>query len=77
MNKAMATLAAPIGQDVPSFAEVRDKIEARYAKALGVAEIAGTSRSPEMVEVERETMRREARTKLAELRQQFGLPSGS
>src|SRR4051794_7712120 len=30
MNKAMAQLTASVGQDVPTLAEVRDKIEARY-----------------------------------------------
>jgi phage shock protein A len=79
MNAANAILSEQFGQDVPSFEEVRRKIETRYAKALGVAEVAGTGtgRSPEMVEVERESLKREARSKLSELRQQFGLPSGS
>jgi phage shock protein A len=77
MNAANAILSEQFGQDVPSFDEVRRKIETRYAKALGVAEVSSTGRSPEMVEVERESLKREARTKLSELRQQFGLPSGS
>jgi len=33
MNKAMASLSETVGEDVPTLNEVRDKIEARYAKA--------------------------------------------
>ena len=39
MNKAMATLTETVGEDVPTLDEVRDKIEARYAKAKGMAEL--------------------------------------
>ena len=39
MNTAMATLSETVGEDVPTFDEVRDKIEARYAKAKGMAEL--------------------------------------
>jgi phage shock protein A len=38
MNSAMAQLSETVGQDVPTFDEVREKIEARYAKATGMAE---------------------------------------
>ena len=34
-----------VGEDVPTFDEVRDKIEARYAKAKGMSELAGRDRS--------------------------------
>ena len=43
MNKAMASLSATVGDDVPTFDEVRDKIEARYAKAKGMSELTETS----------------------------------
>ena len=33
MNAAMAQLNESVGADVPSLAEVQDKIQARYAKA--------------------------------------------
>ena len=39
MNKAMASLSETVGEDVPTFDEVRDKIEARYAKAKGMSEL--------------------------------------
>jgi phage shock protein A len=50
----MSELAVP--GNVPSLDEVRDKIEARYAKALGSAELAGTSVEGRMLEVEKSTM---------------------
>ena len=35
MTEAMASLSETVGQDTPTFTEVRDKIEARLAKAQG------------------------------------------
>ena len=43
MNKAMSSLSEAVGQDVPTLNEVRDKIEARYAKAKGMAELTESS----------------------------------
>ena len=39
VNKAMSSLSETVGEDVPTFDEVRDKIEARYAKAKGMSEL--------------------------------------
>ena len=48
MNKAMASLSETVGQDVPTLDEVRDKIEARYAKAKGMSELhRGVGREPD------------------------------
>ena len=33
LNKAMSSLSETIGEEVPSFEEVREKVESRYAKA--------------------------------------------
>ena len=52
MNKAMASLSETVGEDVPTFDEVRDKIEARYAKAKGMAELSGETVESRMLEVE-------------------------
>ena len=52
MNKAMASLSETVGEDVPTIDEVRDKIEARYAKAKGMAELQGESVEGRMLEVE-------------------------
>ena len=35
MNAAMAQLSETVGDDVPTFAEVEEKIEARYAQSDG------------------------------------------
>jgi hypothetical protein len=47
-------LSAP--GNTPSLAEVRDKIEARYANALGQAELAQTSVEGRMLEVQKATL---------------------
>jgi phage shock protein A len=73
MNKAMASLSEAVGQDVPTFDEVRDKIEARYAKAKGMSELTETSVESRMLEVEQAAMNSEAQARLAQIRSQLGL----
>ena len=73
MNTAMASLSQTIGQDVPSLEEVRDKIEQRYSKALGHAELQGQSVETRMLEVEHAQMDSEAQARLSEIRSQLGL----
>jgi phage shock protein A len=77
MNRAMATLSETVGQDVPTMDEVRDKIEARYAKAIGHSELQGQTVEARMLEVEQASMNTEAQSRLSELRSQLGLSSGS
>ena len=52
VNSAMSTLNESIGDDVPSFDEVRTKIEARYAKASAVAELNESAVETSMLEIE-------------------------
>jgi phage shock protein A len=73
MNKAMASLSATVGEDVPTFNEVRDKIEARYAKAKGMSELTETSVESRMLEIEQAAANSEAQTRLDEMRVQLGL----
>jgi len=73
MNKAMATLSETVGQDVPTLNEVRDKIERRYAKALGTSELQGQSVESRMLEVEQASMNAEAQARLAQIRDQLGI----
>jgi phage shock protein A len=73
MNKAMAQLNESVGQDVPTFDEVRDKIEARYAKATAGAEIAADSVDGRMIEIEQATVNIEAQSRLSQLRSELGL----
>jgi phage shock protein A len=73
MNTAMATLNETVGQDVPTFLEVQDKIEARYAKAKGVAELTEQTVETHMMEIEQAAMNVEAQTRLSEIRAQLGI----
>ena len=73
MNKAMASLSETVGQDVPTFDEVRQKIEARYAKARGMAELTEESVESRMLEIEQATINSEAQARLSEIRSQLGL----
>jgi phage shock protein A len=77
MNKAMASLSETVGEDVPTLDEVRDKIEARYAKAKGMSELTESSVESRMLEVESAARNTEAQGRLAEIRAQLGLaPAG-
>jgi phage shock protein A len=77
MNKAMTSLSQTVGQDVPTLEEVRDKIEQRYSKALGHAELAGQTVETRMLEVEHAQMDSEAQARLSEIRSQLGLSGGT
>ena len=77
MNKAMTSLAETVGQDVPSLEEVRQKIEARYAKAKGMAELEGNSVESRMLEVEQAALNTDAQARLAEIRTKLGIASAS
>jgi phage shock protein A len=77
MNKAMVQLTSTIGDDVPTFEEVRHKIEWRLDKANGMAELTGaqmgSTMDARMLEVERAQMSAEAQARLSELRSELGL----
>jgi phage shock protein A len=77
MNKAMATLSETVGQDVPTLEEVQDKIEQRYARALGRTELQGETVESHMLEVEQAQIDAEATARLDQIRSQLGLGSGS
>ncbi|MDH3300225.1 MAG: PspA/IM30 family protein [Acidimicrobiia bacterium] len=73
LNSAMSSLTEQVGQDVPSFEEVRDKVEQRYAKAKGAAELQEHSVEGRMLEVEQASLNVEAQSRLSEIRAQLGL----
>jgi phage shock protein A len=75
MNDAMATLTESVGADVPTFDEVRDKIERRMAKAQGRAELEGSSVEVRMLEIEQASRNVEAQPRLSQLRSRLGLAS--
>jgi phage shock protein A len=76
MNKAMASLSENVGQDVPTFNEVREKIEYRYAKAKGMSELQGSSVESHMQEIEAAARNTEARARLDKIRAELGLQAG-
>ena len=76
LNTAMASLSQTVDQDVPTFDDVRAKIEAQYAKALGVSELAGHNMESRMLEIEQASVNLEAQQRLDQMRMQMGLPAG-
>src|SRR3954468_22538175 len=76
MNVAMQSLSQTVGQDTPTLDEVRDKIEARYAKALGAADLQSATVESSMLEIEQAQVNVEAQSRLSELRSELGLGSG-
>jgi phage shock protein A len=62
----MSELAAP--SNVPSLDEVRDKIEKRYATALGSAELAQNSVQGRMLEVQHSTTQLAGHSRLEQIR---------
>jgi phage shock protein A len=77
MNAAMAQLTEHVGADVPSFEEVREKIEARYTRAKAHAELGDESVESRILEVEQATANVEAQSRLSQLRSELGLDTGT
>lgn len=77
INDAMGQLAEKVGQDVPSLEQVRAKIEERYARALGAAELEDHSVGMKMIELEQAAKEAEARARLDLLRNQLGIAAPS
>jgi phage shock protein A len=73
MNSAMAQLTETVGGDVPTLAEVEEKIQARYAKATAASELQAGSVESAVLEVEQATANVEAQSRLAQLRAELGL----
>jgi phage shock protein A len=64
--ESMSSLAAP--GNTPSLDEVRDKIERRYANAMGRAELASNSVEGRMVEVQKSTLDMAGASRLDQIR---------
>ena len=73
MNRAMSSLSETVGQDVPSLEEVRDKIEQRYARAIGATELQSQTVEGRMLEVEQAALDTEAQARLSQIRSQLGI----
>lgn len=75
MNEAMTSLSEAVGEELPTFNEIRDKIEARYAKAKGMAELAEGGPEVSMLEIEEAARNKEAKARLEQMRENLGLPA--
>ena len=73
LNKTMGQLTATVGDDVPSLDEVQRKIEERYARAVGTAELQGSTVEARMLEVEQASLNTEAQARLSQIKAQLGL----
>ncbi len=73
VNSAMATLSEAVGEDVPTFDEVRNKIEARYAKAKAAAELTEGNVEAQMLEIEKAARNVEAQGRLDAIRAELGI----
>jgi phage shock protein A len=73
MSKAMTQLSQTVGDDVPTFEQVRDKIEKRLAKAQATSDLTGATVDTKMLEVEQAQASAEAQARLSELRSELGL----
>lgn len=73
MNRAMESMSAEVGQDVPTLDEVRSKIETRLATAQGATELQQESVQGRMLEVEQAAAASQASARLSEIRSKLGL----
>jgi phage shock protein A len=64
--ESMSSLTAP--KDTPSLDEVREKIERRYANAMGRAELAANSVEGRMLEVQKSTLDMAGTSRLEQIR---------
>ena len=73
MNKAMSQLSEAVGEDVPTFDEVRVKIERRLARAQAASELGDSTVDAKMLAVEQAQLSATAHDRLSELRSELGL----
>lgn len=71
LNKAMSSLSDTVDQTAPSLDQVRNKIEARYAKAIGTSELTGQTVESRMLEVQQAALGSEAKSRLDAIRAQM------
>ncbi|MEM9200798.1 MAG: PspA/IM30 family protein [Actinomycetota bacterium] len=77
VNSAMSTLNEAIGEDVPTFDEVRQKIEARYAKASAVGELNENNVESQMLEIEKAARHVEAEARLSQIKAELGIEAAA
>jgi phage shock protein A len=77
LNAAIGSLNRAAGTEAPTLDQVRQKIEAQYAKAIGVQSVTGQSDEAILLEVQQAAMGSEARSRLDSMRNELGLPSAA
>ena len=75
LSSAMSQLTEAVGEDVPTFEEVRTKIERRLARAQAASELGGTTVDTKMLEVQHAQLSAAAQARLGALRSELGLRS--
>jgi phage shock protein A len=76
MSKSMESMSSvAVPGDVPNLGEVRDKIEKRYAVAMGRTELASTGVEARMLEVQKATIDSAANSRLDEIRASLAGPA--
>jgi phage shock protein A len=77
LNAAMRQLTVSVGDDVPTFDEVRRKIDQRLARASAMSSVAeiDVSMDPILIRVEQAQLAADAHDRLTQLRGQLGLPA--
>ena len=77
LNAALGSIGelAPAG-DVPTLDQVRDKLDQRYALAMGGAEIAAASINTQLLEVDASVIEQQGLRRLQEIRQSIKLDEG-
>jgi phage shock protein A len=77
MNEALQSVSElSVPGDVPTLNEVRDKIESRYARAMGRAELESTNVEARMLEVEKAAIDSQGAERLNAIRQALALEKG-
>jgi phage shock protein A len=77
MNEALKSVSnLSVPGSVPALNEVRDKIEERYARAMGSAELASTNVEARMLEVEKAAIDGQGAQRLNEIRQSLAREKG-
>ncbi|MDP8956800.1 MAG: PspA/IM30 family protein [Actinomycetota bacterium] len=78
MNQALQSVSElSVPGDVPTLSEVRDKIEERYARALGRSELATETVEARMIEVEKAALDAQGAERLDEIRKSLAMESGA
>ncbi|MHB8506794.1 MAG: PspA/IM30 family protein [Acidimicrobiales bacterium] len=76
LNAATTQLNQTVGSDVPTLDQVRDKIEARYAKAIGTSELGNATVESRMLEVQQAVIGAQAQSRLDQIRAEMALGPG-